>query len=192
MSLKIAIGLGNSGAECANTRHNSGEIVLKEVARACGADFSYNKFCSAYIAKAVIASKPVVLAFADGYMNLSGGNIKNILKFLKFNISEAAVVYDDITLDVGRMKLSLGGSAGGHNGVADIMEKCGNDFARIRIGIGAKPYKTMDLADYVLGKLDESDLSAIRALDVKECLSLMLAKGLEGAQNVVNRHAPRQ
>ena len=133
-----------------------------------------------------------MLAFADGYMNLSGGNIKNILKFLKFNISEAAVVYDDITLDVGRMKLSLGGSAGGHNGVADIMEKCGNDFARIRIGIGAKPYKTMDLADYVLGKLDESDLSAIRALDVKECLSLMLAKGLEGAQNVVNRHAPRQ
>ena len=187
MSLKIAIGLGNTGAEYVGTRHNAGESVLREVARECGADFLHDKYCAAQIAKVSVASKPLVLAFADGYMNSSGVGVAKILKFFKFDISEAAVIYDDITLDVGRMKLSVGGSSGGHNGVADVMAKCGNGFARIRIGIGAKPYKSMDLADYVLGRLDESDAAAIKSLDVKGCLTLLLTKGFEGAQNVVNR-----
>ena len=188
MSVKIAIGLGNTGAEYVGTRHNAGRIVLGEVAAACGAGFSYNKFCAAQTAKISLGAHPLAIAFADGYMNLSGDGISKILKFFKLDISEAVVVYDDITLDAGRMKLSVGGSSGGHNGIADVMFKCGNTFARIRIGIGAKPYKTMDLADYVLGKIGDEDLAAIKSLDVKGCLSLMLSKGIEAAQNVVNRH----
>ena len=110
-----------------------------------------------------------------------------ILKFHNANISETAVLYDDINLDVGRMKLSLGGSAGGHNGVSDIMQKCGNTFMRIRLGIGAKPDKRMDLADYVLGKFSDSDLTAIKSLDVKGVLALSVSRGFEAAQNIYNR-----
>ena len=99
------------------------------------------------------------------------------------------MIYDDITIGVGRMKLSRGGSSGGHNGVADIMEFCGNSFVRVRIGVGAKADKRMDLADHVLGKLSEADLAAISALPVRECFSLLLSKGLEAAQNEINRRA---
>ena len=85
------------------------------------------------------------------------------------------------------MKLTVGGSSGGHNGVADIMECCGNSFARIRIGVGAKADKRMDLADHVLGKLSEPDLAAIGNLPVKLCFELLVSKGIEAAQNVINR-----
>ena len=190
MQVKIVIGLGNSGAEYEHTRHNAGRIAVAEVARLCGAVFLRNKSCAAHVAKASIESFPIMLAFADGYMNFSGESIGRILRFFKFDITETAVVYDDITLDAGRMKLSVGGSSGGHNGVADIISKCGDGFARIRLGVGAKPLKSMDLADYVLGRLDESQLEALKSLDVRGCIGLMLSKGLEGAQNVVNRKSP--
>lgn len=187
MSLKIAIGLCNTGVDYIDTRHNAGFIALNEIALSCGASFVYSKYCSAYIAKLKVGVNPLLLAYADGYMNLSGSGIVKILKYHNLNISETAVLYDDINLDVGRMKLSLGGSAGGHNGVADIMQKCGNSFMRIRLGIGAKPDKRMDLADYVLGKFSESDLTAIKSLDVKGVLALSVSRGFESAQNVYNR-----
>ena len=85
------------------------------------------------------------------------------------------------------MKLSKGGSSGGHNGVADIMDKCGNDFARMRIGIGSKPDKRMDLADYVLGRLSSEDIAALRRIKFAECLTLLASKGLAAAQNEINR-----
>ncbi len=187
MSLKIAIGLGNSGNEYKGTRHNAGIIALEEIARQSGVGFAYSKYCSAYLAKVQISSKPLLLAFADGYMNLSGSGLAKILSFTKVSIADVAVFYDDINLDVGRMKLSLGGSAGGHNGVADIMAKCGNNFMRFRLGIGAKPDKRMDLADYVLNKFSEAEISAIKTLDLKGALSQTLAKDFESAQNIYNR-----
>ena len=114
MSVKLAIGLGNSGAEYSGTRHNAGRIVLAKFAREKGAVFAYNKYCAAEVAKADVRSKGLVIAFADGYMNLSGAALKRIMAFFKVKISEVAVAYDDISLDPGRMKLSKGGSSGGH------------------------------------------------------------------------------
>ena len=149
----------------------------------------FDKYANAYLAKGSIAGKPLAFAFAEGYMNESGRGLARILKRLKADISSVAVIYDDITIGVGRMKLSRGGSSGGHNGVADIMEFCGNSFVRVRIGVGAKADKRMDLADHVLGKLSEADLAAISALPVRECFSLLLSKGLEAAQNEINRRA---
>ncbi len=187
MSLKLAIGLGNTGIEYAGTRHNVGAMVIEQIAREVGAEFSYSKYCAARLAKIKVASTPVLLAVADGYMNLSGSGLAKILSFTKISIADVAVFYDDINLDAGRMKLSLGGSAGGHNGVADIMSKCGNAFARFRLGIGFKPDKRMDLADYVLGKLSEDDLAAIKLVDAKGALAIAVAKGFESAQNIYNR-----
>lgn len=190
MSVNLAVGLGNSEARYALTRHNAGALALERLAKSCGVEcMRFDKYANAYLAKGSIAGKPLAFAFAEGYMNESGRGLARILKRLKADISSVAVIYDDITIGVGRMKLSRGGSSGGHNGVADIMEFCGNSFVRVRIGVGAKTDKRMDLADHVLGKLSEADLAAISALPVRECFSLLLSKGLEAAQNEINRRA---
>lgn len=190
MSVNLAVGLGNSEARYALTRHNAGALALERLAKSCGVEcMRFDKYAKAYLAKGSIAGKPLDFAFAEGYMNESGRGLARILKRLKADISSVAVIYDDITIGVGRMKLSRGGSSGGHNGVADIMEFCGNSFVRVRIGVGAKADKRMDLADHVLGKLSEADLAAISALPVRECFSLLLSKGLEAAQNEINRRA---
>ncbi len=188
MSLKIAVGLGNTGVEYARTRHNVGAMVVEQIARECGAEFSHSKYCAARLAKIQVGTKPVLLAVLDGYMNLSGSGLAKILSFTKFSIADVAVFYDDINLEVGRMKLSLGGSAGGHNGVADIMSKCGNAFARFRIGIGLKPDKRMDLADFVLSKMSEGDLATTKLIDAKGAFVMSVVKGFEAAQNIYNRH----
>lgn len=190
MSVNLAVGLGNSEARYALTRHNAGALALERLAKSCGVEcMRFDKYANAYLAKGSIAGKPLAFAFAEGYMNESGRGLARILKRLKADISSVAVIYDDITIGVGRMKLSRGGSSGGHNGVADIMEFCGNSFVRVRIGVGAKADKRMDLADHVLGKLSEADLAAISALPVRECFSLLISKGLEAAQNEINRRA---
>lgn len=190
MSVNLAVGLGNSEARYALTRHNAGALALERLAKSCGVEcMRFDKYANAYLAKGSIAGKPLAFAFAEGYMNESGRGLARILKRLKADISSVAVIYDDITIGVGRMKLSRGGSSGGHNGVADIMEFCGNSFVRVRIGVGAKADKRMDLADHVLGKLSEADLAAISALPVRECFSLLLSKGLEATQNEINRRA---
>ncbi len=188
MSIKILFGLGNSGAEYANTRHNVGAMALEQIAQARGVQFLKNKFCGAMLAKVDSNGRQFYLAFCDGFMNNSGVGIKKVLSFLKISsLAEVAVVYDDITLPVGRFKISVGGSSGGHNGVNDIMSRLGNDFARIKIGIGAKPFKTMDLADYVLGKLSDEDASSIKSLNIGECVDTLVAQGVEKAQNLFNR-----
>ena len=162
MSVNIAVGLGNSEARYALTRHNAGAIVLEGLAKSCGVPFMrFNKYANAYLAKGSIGSCDLTFAFAEGYMNESGKSLAKILKYLKADISSVAVIYDDITLEVGRMKLTVGGSSGGHNGVADIMECC--------------------------GKLSEPDLAAIGNLPVKLCFELLVSKGIEAAQNVINR-----
>lgn len=189
MSLKIAVGLGNSGDAYDSTRHNVGAMKVASFARESGASFSYEKYCASYIAKISLAGETLCLAVMKGYMNESGANLRNLLKFLKADISECAVLYDDVSMEVGKVKISCGGSSGGHNGVDDIMKKCGNSFARIRIGVGAKAHKGMDLADHVLGKIPQDDVKALEGADAKvsQALELLAKKGLEAAQNVVNR-----
>lgn len=188
MSINIAVGLGNCEACYAKTRHNSGVIALESLAKSCSvASMQFDKYANAYLARGTIGGHELTFVFAKGYMNESGVALAKILKYLKADISSVAVIYDDITLDVGRMKLTQGGSSGGHNGVANIMERCGNTFARVRIGVGAKIDKRMDLADHVLGKLSEDEIKTIETLPLHECFKLLVTKGLEAAQNVINR-----
>ncbi len=189
MALKLAIGLGNSPAKYDGTRHNVGMMALGRFANLYQASFSLNKYCAAYLCKVNVCGKDVILAATQGYMNESGVNIANILRFLKVDISEVAVFYDDITIPRGSFKISEGGSSGGHNGVENIMMRCGNSFARIRIGLGGKPFKGMDLADYVLGKLSDEESSAFEASipKLKDAFELMCTKGIVAAQNIYNR-----
>ena len=131
MSVNIVVGLGNSEPRYALTRHNAGAIVLENLAKSCGVDsMRFDKYANAYIGRGALCGRELTFVFAEGYMNESGVSLAKTLKYLKADISQVAVIYDDITLEAGRMKLSRGGSSGGHNGVADIMAHCGNTFAR--------------------------------------------------------------
>ena len=186
MSIKILFGLGNIGDEYAQTRHNAGVIVLKNFAELRSAEFSKNKFCNADVAKANSSIGMITLAFCRGYMNNSGDGIKKVLSFFKFAPNEIGVIYDDITLPVGRVKISQGGSCGGHNGVDDIIRKVGNDFVRIRVGIGSKQHKAMVLSDHVLGKLTAEDIASLKAFDICSCVDVLLSQGLAKAQNIFN------
>jgi len=187
MSIKILFGLGNIGDEYLQTRHNAGVIVLKNLAQIRGVEFAKNKFCNAEIAKIMSASHSIILAFCQGYMNNSGVGVKKVLSFFKFAPNEVGVIYDDITLPVGRVKISQGGSSGGHNGINDIMQKIGNDFARIRIGIGSKQHKAMALSDHVLGKLSAEDIEAFKAFDICSCVDMLVSEGIAKTQNTFNR-----
>ena len=122
-------------------------------------------------------------------MNLSGDCVQAHQHFHKLKIADAIVVYDDINLEFGRIKLSLGGSAGGHNGVANIMQHCGNDFVRVRVGIGQKPVREMPLADYVLSKLNEEEQKIFeeKIPEIIDSIDLIIKKGLPATQNLINR-----
>ncbi len=186
MSFKIAVGLGNSGEAYEGTRHNVGRSAVLDFARSAGAAFSFEKYCAAYTA--VVSGVRFVLL--NGYMNESGINLARVLKFFKADISETVVAYDDITLDLGRVKLADRGSSGGHNGVENIISVCGESFARLKIGIGSKPFKSMDLADFVLQKIPDDDWKILNQEafpKTRKALELLFSKGMSEAQNAVNR-----
>lgn len=170
------------------TLHNYGMEAVARLAKAYNCSFSRNKFCAAYMAKAEVAGSQIVFVAAEGFMNESGINLGNILRFLKTPISEVIVIYDEINLESGAMKISVGGSSGGHNGIENILQVCGDGFVRFRLGLGAKPYKTMNLADYVLSKSTPRQAADFDALfpKIKEALELCLKDGVSHAQNIIN------
>ena len=176
------------GSQYNGTRHNVGMEAVARIAKSYGAGFVRNKYCAAWLAQADIAGRRIIFAAPEGYMNESGVNIANILRFLKLDITDAAIFYDDITIASGHFKLSQGGSSGGHNGVENIMAVCGNSFARLRIGLGGKPFKTMALSDYVLGKLAPEEENAFDSLvpNLERAFQCVLKKGIAAAQNEFN------
>lgn len=188
MSVNVAIGLGNMGSRYNGTRHNVGMEAVARIVKMYGGTFVRNKYCAAWLAQADVAGRRIVFAAPEGYMNESGVNIANILRFLKLKIEDAAVFYDDITIEGGRFKLSEGGSSGGHNGVENIMKVCGNSFARLRIGLGGKPFKGMALSDYVLGQLDAAETSKFDSAipRLAKAFESLVANGMAKAQNEFN------
>ncbi len=188
MPIKLLVGLGNLGDAYQKTRHNAGLLLLQKLSDSCGVQLTPNKYCSALTGQVKLHGVPLTLAFSQGYMNESGSGLKKILKFYKLTISETAIIYDDITLPLGRVKISVGGSSGGHNGVSDVIAKCSDGFVRIRVGIGAKPDKRMDLADYVLGKLDDASLKELLSVDISSITNLLVSKGVSEVQNRFNRN----
>lgn len=158
----IIIGLGNPTKKYDNTRHNAGFCVVDKIAKEYDIPLNKEKF-KAVIGEGHIKGKKVLLVKPLTYMNLSGESLSSILKFYKFDEEEAfenvVIVYDDITLDVGKIKIKVKGSAGGHNGIKSIISHLGStDFMRVKLGIGKKPPQ-MKLADYVLSKFLEEEMS---------------------------------
>ena len=185
--MKIIVGLGNPGAKYAGTRHNVGFAVLDELAERHNIRIDTAKH-KALIGKGIIDGEKVILAMPQTFMNLSGESVRAIMDFYKCTVEDLIVVYDDIDLDVGKLRIRQKGSAGGHNGMKNIIQHVGSqEFVRIRVGVGKKP-DHMDLADYVLSRIGKEDLANIRASCGNACdaVETILADGTVAAMNKFN------
>ena len=153
----IIVGLGNPTAEYADTRHNVGFDVIDAIADKYNISVTERKH-RAFCGKGVIVGQKVLLVKPQTYMNLSGESVRSALDFYKIDEqTELLVIFDDVSLDVGQLRIRKKGSAGGHNGIKNIIQHLGtNVFQRIKVGVGEKP-KEYDLADYVLGHFSKAE-----------------------------------
>lgn len=185
--MKIIVGLGNPTKEYAGTRHNVGFSVIYNISDAYDIPVETKKH-KALIGKGVIEGEKVVLAMPQTYMNLSGESVRELMDYYKCDLSDLIVIYDDISLDVGKLRIRAKGSAGGHNGVKNIIAHLGTqEFTRIKVGVGEKPAK-MDLADYVLGRFSKEEQPVIResADRARQAVATILTEGIASAMNKFN------
>lgn len=183
----IIVGLGNPARQYEGTRHNVGFEVIDELADRHGISVDTKKH-KALIGKGMIAGEKVVLAKPQTYMNLSGESVRELLDFYKVDMEDIIVIYDDVSLPVGQLRLRKKGSAGGHNGIKNIIAHCGDVFPRVKVGVGEKPSR-MDLADYVLGHFSGEDKTAIAEgfLDAADAVEKILSDGMDPAMNQFNQ-----
>ncbi|MBI2513515.1 MAG: aminoacyl-tRNA hydrolase [Opitutae bacterium] len=163
MSVTLLAGLGNPGAKYAGSRHNLGFKVVDALAAAEGLSWKHETRFEAEIARwNVRPGETRWLIKPQTFMNESGRALRKLLDFHKLPAESLAVAYDEMNIEIGRVKLSVDGSAGGHNGIASLLEHVGNGFIRYRLGIGSSERPAgMDLADYVLGKFSLSEQTII-------------------------------
>lgn len=155
MKMKIIVGLGNPGKEYENTRHNSGFKVMDEIAKECGVSIEQKKF-KALIATTRISGEQVMLMKPQTYMNNSGEALIEAVKFYHVDVDDILVIYDDMDMPIGKIRLREKGSAGGQNGVKSIIAHLHTqDFKRIRVGIGKDA--RVPVVDWVLGKIRKED-----------------------------------
>ena len=185
----IIAGLGNPTSQYEGTRHNAGFDVIDVIAEKYNISVDGKKN-RAYIGKGMIEGQKVILAKPQTYMNLSGESVRSLLDYYKVDeTEELLVIYDDISLDVGQLRIRKKGSAGGHNGIKNIIANLGTDvFPRIKIGVGEKP-KKYDLADYVLGHFSKEDRELMEeGYDrADHAVGMILNGEIEAAMNQYNR-----
>jgi PTH1 family peptidyl-tRNA hydrolase len=192
MPIAVIAGLGNPGSKYRNTRHNIGYALVDQLATKYGATWKHEARFEAEVAVIQHDKRKLMLLKPQTFMNASGRSLGTALRYRKLSAKSLLVIYDDLTLDLGRIKLSVNGSAGGHNGIADILTQVGAGFARFRVGIGAKPHKEMDLADYVLSKFskDEQTILADQSPIFLDHLHLILNDGIDSSMNIINQRIP--
>lgn len=185
----IIAGLGNPSKEYEGTRHNAGFQVIDRIAEKYNISVDTKKH-RALIGKGMIAGQKVILAKPQTYMNLSGESIRSLLDYYKIDEEgELVIIYDDISLEPGQIRIRAKGSAGGHNGIKSIIQHLGGQvFPRIKVGVGEKPPK-MDLADYVLGHFSKEEKEQMNEgyEHAVHALELMLMGEISEAMNEYNR-----
>ena len=184
----IIAGLGNPGKEYENTRHNAGFMVMDALAEKIGADISEKKH-KALCGKGVIGGEKGILMKPQTYMNSSGESIRAAADYYKVDPEDILIVYDDISLAPGQLRIRAKGSAGGHNGIKSIIAHLGTqEFPRVKVGVGEKP-KGYDLADYVLGHFtkEEQAIFAERFDEVYDAVQLIVMGDITEAMNRHNK-----
>ena len=184
----IIAGLGNPGIRYRGTRHNMGFEVIDRLAKEYGIEVGQRKM-KALIGSGMIRGEKVLLVKPQTFMNLSGESLREITDYYHVAPDHLLVICDDINLSPGQLRLRAGGSAGGHNGLKNIILHCGTqDFPRIRVGVGEKPAR-LDLIDYVLMPVGPEDEEAVReGLDeAARAAAEIIGSGMEAAMNRFNR-----
>ena len=185
----VIVGLGNPGREYQNTRHNIGFDVIDALADVAGISVIERKH-KAIIGKGVLDGQRVILVKPQTYMNLSGESVREVIDYYKLDgAQDLIVISDDTSLDVGNIRVRKKGSAGGHNGLKNIIAHLGHDtFMRVKMGVGEKP-KGYDLADYVLGHFtgDERKVMDEAAKTAIEAIRMMVSGDIDRAMNQFNR-----
>ncbi|RRJ95898.1 aminoacyl-tRNA hydrolase [Opitutaceae bacterium TAV4] len=192
MSITLVAGLGNPGREYEYTRHNIGWIVVEALARQLGLSWETRRSAAADVARWDSApGQTILLAKPLTYMNDSGRAVQALTGFYKIPASAVIAVYDDLTIDLGLIKVSITGSAGGHNGVASLIQCLGGGFIRYRLGIGPKQPREIDLRDYVLGRFtpEQHTLLEQNLERYVSGLRLLINDGPDKAMNLLNRRA---
>ena len=181
----LIVGLGNPGREYEKTRHNAGFRAIDRIAEKLGVRIDKLKFQGLY-AQVNTATGKLFLLKPQTYMNLSGEAVKLAGGFYKVPPERVLVIYDDVSLPLGKLRIRGNGSAGGHNGIKSIIQELGSqDFPRVKIGVGAKPHPEYDLADWVLSTFSAQEEKALgpaidRAADAALCI---MEKGIAEASN---------
>jgi peptidyl-tRNA hydrolase, PTH1 family len=190
MSIFIVAGLGNPGRSYAATRHNAGFSVLDSLAAHHGLVWRTQSRFEAKLGRWDRADgRTGILAKPQTFMNDSGRAIRALADFYKAPPAAIIAIYDDLTIELGRVKVTVRGSAGGHNGVASLLEHVGSGFLRYRIGIGPKHPPEMDLKDFVLGKFSTEEQTTFdqQLTNYVDGLDLLIERGLDVAMNTLNR-----
>ena len=182
----IIIGLGNKGLSYKNTYHNMGFDVVSKLAKELGVRFSHTE-CKAKTAVTNVNGKRVVLAKPETYMNLSGEAVHEAAQFYKIPADHVLVIYDDVSLPVGKLRVRPTGSAGGHNGLKNIIQHLGTDaFPRIKVGVGMPDHPDHEMIDWVIGKPQGEEAKTLRAaLDRAADAALSVID--EGTDRAMNR-----
>lgn len=179
--MKLIVGLGNPGNEYANTRHNLGYMALDHIAKAKGLEFQNSSKFFALTAEFQAGDQRVILAKPTTFMNDSGQAVQALRHFYKLDLADVWVVSDDLDLEFGKVRVRIGGSSGGHNGLKSIIEKVGEDFVRFRVGIKSENLSKMDPKDFVLqrfSKEDEAELPKVIA-QTDELIKKAFSEGVE-------------
>lgn len=185
--MKIVVGLGNPGNEYSETRHNVGFMAIDELARRLGIS-SWKKKNQALIAE-YRGSEPVVLVKPQTYMNLSGVAVGELARWYKVAPEDVIVIFDDMDLPIGRLRLRTKGGSGGHRGIESILAHLTNDnFARVRIGIG-RPPTNWQVVDYVLSRFTSEEQPLLNETIVRaaEAAEDIVKQGMVKAMNVYNK-----
>ncbi len=187
--IRMVVGLGNPGGEYADTRHNTGFKVIEALAETLNIEVKQRKF-GARFGTGEFSGKKLILLKPWTYMNRSGQSVATAAGFYKLDLSDLLVVTDDLALEPGRIRLRAKGSAGGHNGLADIIEKLGTiEFARCRVGIGASGEEVrLNQVDYVLGEPTETqkELLSEGVQKAKDAVLCWIEFGIQNAMNKFN------
>ena len=184
----LVVGLGNPGEKYARTRHNIGFMSLDYLSEKIGIKITKSKF-KALVADSEFAGKRVLFMKPQTFMNNSGEAVRDAVEFYKIPVENVIVIYDDISLSPGKMRIRQMGSDDGHNGIKSIIYHLNsNEFPRIKIGVGAKPNPEYDLADWVLGNIAKEDQEAtFKCIEnVYPALSLMIEGKTEQAMGTYN------
>ena len=185
----IIVGLGNPTKEYENTRHNVGFDVIDAIADKYNISVTERKN-RAFCGKGIIEGQKVILAKPQTYMNLSGESVRGLVDYYKVDEeTELLIIFDDISLDVGQLRIRKKGSAGGHNGIKSIIQHLGsNVFQRIKVGVGEKP-KEYDLADYVLGHFTKAEREIMEDgyKNAIEAVEMIVRGDIDAAMNSFNK-----